>query len=573
MPSSIESSPAHGAAASRPSGPAQAARPPRPARVADAVRGSRFARAALAVLASGALFAAAIGLDWWWPGAWLAPIPVLLFAFASSPGWAAGAAFAAFLLGGSRMFTFLATLMPPAMVAVVAIVPSVAFAAAVLLARRLVRVASARTVAGSARGAASAGGRAAAWWSGALAALGFPAAWTAFGYLTSVTSPHGTAGNLAYSQVDFLPVLQLVSLAGIWGISFVVALAPAGLAAAWHLRRAHRRPGAGAAAAAAASAASAAASGTSAAAHGASAITPGPAMTARAALAVTVVLVVPALAFGWLRLAEPEPPTRMRVGLAAADATVRYFRTRRPEEALPVIEAYARRVGELASRGAQVVVLPEKFVGVTPAYAGQAAAILAAAARRYHVVVVAGFNHVGERPLRNVALVLGPDGRQLAEYDKARPLPGFEDGYLVGRTPALLALPAGTAGVAICKDMDFPGWLRAYTAAGRPGILLVPAWDFVRDRRLHARMAVARGVESGFALARAAQNGLVTASDDRGRILAEAASDPEALVVADLPLGPGQTFYSRHGDWLGQASILLLAAALGACFMRRRPDA
>jgi apolipoprotein N-acyltransferase len=534
MPSSIESPPPRGAAESRSSAAAQVVRSPPPAPVSPSARRPPLALAALAVLGSGALFATAIGLDSWWPGAWLAPIPVLLFAFASSPGWAAGVAFAAFLLGGLRVVSFLATLMPPAIAAAVVIVPSAAFAAAVLLARRLVRVASARTPKGDAGGA---GGRAAAWWSGALAVLGFPAAWTAYGYLVSVTSPDGTAGNFAYSQVDFLPVLQLASLTGIWGISFVVALAPAGLVAAWHLRRAH----------------------------------PGAPAAARAALAVTLGLVVPALAFGWLRLAEAEPPARVRVGLAATDATVRYFRTQRPEEALPVVEAYARRVGELASRGAQVVVLPEKFVGVTPAYAGQAAALLADAARRHHAVVVAGFNRVGERPLRNVALVLGPDGRQLAEYDKARPLPGFEDGYLVGRAPALLSLPAGTAGIAICKDMDFPGWLRGYTAAGRPGLLLVPAWDFVRDRRLHARMAVVRGVESGFALARAAQNGLVTASDDHGRILAEAASDPEALVVADLPLGPGRTFYSRHGDWLGQASLLLLAATIGACFRRRQP--
>jgi apolipoprotein N-acyltransferase len=148
-------------------------------------------------------------------------------------------------------------------------------------------------------------------------------------------------------------------------------------------------------------------------------------------------------------------------------------------------------------------------------------------------------------------------------------VPGLEIGYRTGSAPALLSLPVGTAGVAICKDMDFPAWLRGYAAAGHPGVLLVPAWDFVRDGRLHARMAVVRGVESGFTLARAAQNGLVTASDDRGRILAEAGSDPEAMVVADLPLGPGQTFYSRHGDWAGIVSLLLVGAALAAAFARR----
>ncbi|HEV3456919.1 MAG TPA: nitrilase-related carbon-nitrogen hydrolase [Thermoanaerobaculia bacterium] len=532
---------------SSPEPAAPAARPRRsPAPPAPPAGQALLARATLAALTTGALYCTCIGLRSWWPGAWLAPLPVLLFAFTSPPRWAAATAFAAMVLGQFNIFAYLMTFTPLPVTALIVMVPAAVFAAAVLLARGGVRAASIRAASAGAAGAAGGrgvAGAAAAWLSGALAALAFPAAWTAYAYLLSVTSPHGTAGDLAYSQVDFLPVLQLASLTGLWGIDFVVALLPAGLAAAWYLRRARPAGSAGAAAA--------------------------------AALTVTLVLVAAALVFGWLRLARPAPAARpgasagVRVGLAATDATVRYFRTERAEEALPVVQAYARRIGALADRGARVVVLPEKFVGVAPAYASQAIAILAAAARDHHVFVVAGLNRVGERPPRNVALVLGPDGTQLVEYDKAHPLPAFESSYRVGRTPALLSLPAGTAGVAICKDMDFPGWLRRYSAAGRPGLLLVPAWDFVRDGRWHARMAVVRGVESGFTLARAAQNGLVTASDDRGRILAEAGSDPEAMVVADLPLGPGQTFYSRHGDWAGIVSLLLVGAALAAAFARR----
>ncbi len=47
--------------------------------------------------------------------------------------------------------------------------------------------------------------------------------------------------------------------------------------------------------------------------------------------------------------------------------------------------------------------------------------------------------------------------------------------------------------------------------------MLVPAWDFRRDGRLHARMAVVRGVENGFALARSAAMGRLTVSDSHGR--------------------------------------------------------
>jgi hypothetical protein len=48
----------------------------------DNRRGS-MARAALAALASGALYFVSTGLHPWWPGLWIAPLPVLLLAFTS----------------------------------------------------------------------------------------------------------------------------------------------------------------------------------------------------------------------------------------------------------------------------------------------------------------------------------------------------------------------------------------------------------------------------------------------------------------------------------------------------------
>jgi apolipoprotein N-acyltransferase len=93
----------------------------------------------------------------------------------------------------------------------------------------------------------------------------------------------------------------------------------------------------------------------------------------------------------------------------------------------------------------------------------------------------------------------------------------------------------------------------------------VPAADFGKDAWLHARMAVMRGVENGFALVRAADNGLVTASDAQGRLIASKMDTRPGLtmVVADLPLGPGPTLYARIGDafvWLCAAFLLWIGA-------------
>jgi apolipoprotein N-acyltransferase len=54
--------------------------------------------------------------------------------------------------------------------------------------------------------------------------------------LTSNVASNGTAGSIAYSQMNFLPAIQIASLAGIAGIVFAFSLFSALAAIAWHCR-------------------------------------------------------------------------------------------------------------------------------------------------------------------------------------------------------------------------------------------------------------------------------------------------------------------------------------------------
>jgi len=125
-------------------------------------------------------------------------------------------------------------------------------------------------------------------------------------------------------------------------------------------------------------------------------------------------------------------------------------------------------------------------------------------------------------------------------------------------------------GLAICKDMDFIDTGRAYAGLGAQ-LLLVPAWDFDVDGWLHSRMAIMRGVEHGFAVARVARSGRLTLSDDRGRVIAEATSEGAgARLIGDLPLRETRTLYSRWGDWFAWLALGgLLALIALACLPRR----
>lgn len=151
-------------------------------------------------------------------------------------------------------------------------------------------------------------------------------------------------------------------------------------------------------------------------------------------------------------------------------------------------------------------------------------------------------------------------------------LPPFESPLTPGTSLVVLPRGADRWGVAICKDMDFADPARRY---GREdaGLLLVPAWDFVVDRSWHGHIAVMRGVEDGFSIARAAKNGYLTVSDWRGRIVAERPSDAAefATLVTDVSDEHHWTVYQALGDWFAWASVALLIVVLLRLTTTRKP--
>jgi apolipoprotein N-acyltransferase len=454
----------------------------------------------LAVLASGCSYFFSIGLNGFGPLVWIAPIPILILAFNSQSRPTAIISFSASLLGSLALFPYLTRtlLLPVGPVIIILAIPAIGFTLAVLATRY-----------------------AALRFNPWVAIVVFPSVTTFYGYLTSIFSPNGTAGSLAYTQTGFLPLIQLVSVTGIWGITFLLGLVPAGIAMAWYLRQNRR--------------------------------------LAILVSGMPLALVLSVIVYGSIRLSQPVKGQSIRVGLAATDTTIRYFRTVISQQALSVVQAYARRVEQLAGQGAKIIVLPEKFVGVTPNYADEVNKVLGAVARKQHVILVAGLNMINPERSYNVAEIFSSEGQVLAEYTKIHLVPGFEDRYQPGAKPFLFSFSGMNFGVAICKDMDFPGLLSQYARDGA-GILLVPAWDFKNDAKWHARMAITRGIEGGFSVVRTAQDGLLTVSDHMGRIIAEdkSSSAPDVLLVSSVHPGPGRTFYSIYGNWVALLSLLFL---------------
>lgn len=465
-----------------------------------------------AVSASAALVYFGNGMKPLWPLMWWAPLPVLLFALAR-PAWqGAVAAALAWLLGSLNIWAYFNILgLPVAGWLPLSGVGAGVFAAAVLITRALQR-----------RGAL---------WSAWLA---LPALWVSFEYVRNLLWPHGSAGSVAYSQLNFLPFLQWASVAGPWGMGFVLLLFPAGLALALHQWRMGRSPSR---------------------------------RLAGATLAVTAAV----LLFGVARLQGTQPGPQVRVGLAAYDAQLGVAPPGAATQQL--LAQYAQTAAELTARGAQVVVLPENLGVVLDGDAGRAApdsavgridGLLQGLADRSGAVLVAGMTYATSRSSQHNEARIYQPASAVRTYDKVHLLPPGESQYTPGTSRTLLQGRDGKPwGVAICKDYDFTEPARSYGRAG-VGLMLAPAWDFRMDEFYHGHIAAMRAVEDGFSLVRAAKNGFLTVADDRGRIVAEASSNaaPFATLVADVRTGHDTTLFVRLGDWFGGVALALLALVL-----------
>lgn len=387
--------------------------------------------------------------------------------------------------------------------------------------------------------------------------LVFPCAWVLTEFAVSRLSPYGSWGAIAYTQVDNLALLQLAALAGLWGIAFLVAWLASVTNWAWErgFRIGEVRGGA---------------------------------LVYSAALAV-------ALAWGGARLSlapreaairvasvtVPWPPALAPQGLLSrprAGAALDSLRDELHAHQDSLIASLARE----ARAGARIVMWSEVDAFVLAEESDAFESRLSNLARDEAVVLVAGVARFtpGAGYYENLLLAFGPDGRRLARYHKARPVPGDPERGADREIP-VFDTPLGRIAGAICFDADFPDVI-VRAGRERADLLLIPASDWKAIDPVHTRMALVRGVENGCAVARQTNQGLSAAADRQGRILAAAdffTSSPRVM-VAQLQARGVRTIYARAPLLVPALCVLLLlvfagfsisASSRGGALPERRP--
>ena len=198
-----------------------------------------------------------------------------------------------------------------------------------------------------------------------------------------------------------------------------------------------------------------------------------------------------------------------------------------------------------------------------------------ALAAQYHVylgMTLSSWTPGQARPLQNKLVLIDPSGKTVWQYLKAHPTPGPESALSVPSDGKLRFLDShyGRIGAAICYDMDFPR-LIVHAGTHLTGILLSPASDWRGIDPRHTEMASFRAIEEGFNLVRQANAGLSAAYDYQGHRLAavDAYTSPNAALIAEVPTQGTLTLYSILGDWFAYLCIAALLAL--ATLAWRRP--
>jgi apolipoprotein N-acyltransferase len=407
---------------------------------------------------------------------------------------------------------------------------------------------------------------------GRLGFLVFPAAWTVFDWLRSMGFLGYPWGMLGASQYTVIPIIQVASLTGVWGVTFLVTLSNSVLAV--YVRAALSRDRARAA--------------------------PG------VVLVVCVGFCLVLAGVGGSSTGDPGRTVRL--------ALVQQNDDPRKDDYRAVFDTLRRLTDSALRQHPDMVVWsetafvpnirrwsqedPKKFplaalVKDFLAYQKGIGTWLLTGNDDYSFEIRDG---VQERLDYNGSVLFSPAGERVETYHKIHLVPFTEyfpykkqlprlyqlllnfDAYLwePGDRRVVFPHPKFSFSTPICFEDAFPDDVRRFVSAGTEVILNISNdyWSLTEAEGMqHAANAVFRAVENGRPLARAAASGLTCFVDARGRILARTPFYQDNYLVVDVPLPSSRTtIYTRWGDWfptvLGACLVVLMIGGL----VRRRPQ-
>lgn len=370
----------------------------------------------------------------------------------------------------------------------------------------------------------------------------FAAPWVATEFLRGYLFGGFPWVPLGSSQVTLLPIAQLASLVGVYGLSALVAAINGLLAVA---------------------------------------LMSGGRTRIRAAVAA-VVLLGAVGGWGTWRVADgslAREGVPIIVGLVQGN--ILQEDKWNPRMARRILSTHIDMTREAVARGAEFVLWPESATPFMFEEEQEGGEVVRALVRELGVPLLLGSDQLERGPtphLYNAAFMVAKDGRTAAVYRKIHLVPfgefiplkqwlffvsplveSFAE-FAPGGSMVLLPVGAHMTSTAICYEVVYPSLVRDAVVGGSELLTTITndAWyGHSSAPYQHFALASMRSIEQGRYLARAANTGISGIVDPYGRVTHQSGIFEQAALVGEVRFLTSRTIYSSIGDLIAYLAIAL----------------
>ena len=184
------------------------------------------------------------------------------------------------------------------------------------------------------------------------------------------------------------------------------------------------------------------------------------------------------------------------------------------------------------------------------------------AARGNSVEIVGTPHREGAREY-NSAFVVDSDGKIVGRYDK-RALAPSEEFFVPGKDAKVFPTKHGKIGILICYESTLPYYSRELVNNGADYLFFLAndaGFGQSLEPYLHLNMAILRAVENHVFVVRAANTGISAVIDPNGRIVSKGTLNKKLVVHGKIHANYEPSIYSRFGDWFPPGCFILLCIA------------
>ena len=380
-----------------------------------------------------------------------------------------------------------------------------------------------------------------------------PCAWVTMEYLRGILIGGFPWIPLGNTMVTLLPIAQLASVVGVYGLSIFVALLNTGFTVT-ALADGRRR---------------------------------------LIALGSTLALIAMVSIWGGMRLSSNALTSGPSITVGLIQGNIAQTDKWNPARAGMILDRYLQLTQQAAQKGAQFIIWPESS---TPFYFDDdpAGNIVRAMTRSLGKPLLLGSDETeaGEKPHSyNSAFMLDTAGATAAVYRKIHLVPFGEyvpfqrllffvgplveavSAFSPGTRVTMLPVDGHMVSTAICYEVTYPSLAREAVRQGSEMLTTITndAWYGESSAAFqHFEMAMMRAIEQGRYLVRSANTGISGIVDPYGRVLIRTSLFETVAVVGEARFVQTRTVYARIGDAAVYVSAAIVVLALAWAFVEGR---